>query len=85
MTELHLDGNGIAGLLTELSAAEPTTTRRRCQTCGREHPLAAHRAYRGAGVVLRCPGCQDVAMRVVEREHELLVEWRGVLRVPRPS
>jgi uncharacterized protein DUF6510 len=85
MTDTTLDGNGVAGLLAEILAAEPTTTRRRCQSCGNEHPLAAHRAYRGAGVVLRCPGCSDVALRITEREDALLVEWRGVYTVPRPG
>ena len=80
-----LDGNGLAGLLSELLAAEPTATVRHCRSCGQEHPLAAHRAYRAAGVVLRCPGCEDVAVRIVEREQELFVELRGVLRIPRAT
>jgi Family of unknown function (DUF6510) len=80
-----LDGNGMAGLLSELLATEPTTTVRHCASCGHEHPLAAHRAYQAAGVVLRCPTCEDVGVRIVERETELLVELRGVLRVPRAT
>jgi hypothetical protein len=83
MSDSHLDGNGVAGLLAELLLTDPTTVRRRCQGCGDEFPLAAHRAYRGAGVVLRCPGCGVVAARIVERDGELLAEWRGVLRVKR--
>jgi hypothetical protein len=85
MTELRLDGNGVAGLLAELLPTDATVIVRRCQGCGSEHPLAAHLAYRGAGVVLRCPGCEAIAVRVVEREAELLVEWRGVLRVGRTA
>jgi len=85
MTELHTDGNHIAGLLAEFLAVEPTTTRRRCQSCHREHPLAAHRAYRGAGVVLRCPGCGDVAVRIAERGDELVIEWRGTYRSGRAA
>ena len=34
---------------------------RRCHSCGAENALGAHRAYQGAGVVLRCPACADVA------------------------
>jgi predicted RNA-binding Zn-ribbon protein involved in translation (DUF1610 family) len=85
MTELHTDGNGLAGLLAEFLAVDPTTTRRRCQSCGNEHPLAAHRAYRGAGVVLRCPGCGDVAVLIGECEGELVIEWRGAYRTPRAA
>jgi hypothetical protein len=83
MTELYTDGNELAGLLGEFLVADPTTTRRRCQSCRHEHELAAHRAYHGAGVVLRCPGCGDVAVRIAECEGELVVELRGAYRAPR--
>jgi hypothetical protein len=85
MSDTTLDGNGMGGLLGEILAAEPTMTMRRCQTCGHEHPLGAHRAYQGAGVVLRCPGCTDVAMRIIERDDRLLVEWQGIYSVPRAT
>jgi predicted RNA-binding Zn-ribbon protein involved in translation (DUF1610 family) len=83
MTERHLDGNGHAGVLGELLAADPTTVRRRCPDCGDEHPLGAHRAHQGAAVVFRCPGCDAVALRLAVRDDELAVEWRGVYRVAR--
>jgi hypothetical protein len=83
MTELYTDGNDVAGTLGELFGADPTTTRRRCHSCHGEHPLGEHRAYRGAGIVLRCPNCGDVAVLIGECEHELIVQWRGTLRVPR--
>jgi hypothetical protein len=85
MTELYTDGNDAAGLLAEFLAADPTTTRRRCQSCRAENPLAAHRAYRGAGVVLRCPACGDVAVVIGECEGELVVEWRGAYRARRAA
>lgn len=61
---LWLDGNALAGLLEEVFATEMTTAQRRCQSCGTRSALGAHRAYRGAGAVLRCPVCADVAMRI---------------------
>jgi hypothetical protein len=82
---MHTDGNHVAGLLAGVLAAEVTTTVRRCGSCGAEHPLAAHRAYHGAGIVLRCPGCGDVAVRVAQFGEELVVEWRGTYRVPAPE
>ena len=36
-----------------------------CPSCGESWAIGAHRAYWGAGVVLRCPGCDDVALVVV--------------------
>jgi hypothetical protein len=83
MTDLHLDGNGMAGLLGEVAAAEMTTVMRTCQSCGDRRALGEHRAYQGAGVVLRCPSCQDVAVVVVVREERLVVDWRGRYEIER--
>ena len=80
MDGFHTDGNGVAGLLGEMLAVEPTTVERTCQECGDEHPLGAHRAYHGAGIVLRCPGCEAVAVRIVRIGERLSVSWSGVFR-----
>jgi hypothetical protein len=85
MTDIYTDGNEIAGTLAEFLAADPTATRRRCQSCRGEHPLAEHRAYRGAGLVLRCPQCGDVALLIGECGGELVIQWRGTYRAPRAT
>jgi Family of unknown function (DUF6510) len=65
--DLVLDGNALAGVLASVfGGAEMTTARRGCGSCGQHHVLAEHRLYRGAGWVLRCPGCGDAALTVVE-------------------
>jgi hypothetical protein len=71
------DGNGIGGLLEEIFAAEPTTAERICQSCQAQRPTGAHRAYTGAGIVLRCPNCGDLALRVAQLSGRQLVEFRG--------
>jgi Zn finger protein HypA/HybF involved in hydrogenase expression len=83
MNDSHTDGNEVAGLLAEFAAAEITTTVRRCQHCHDEHAVGSHRAYRGAGIVLRCPGCGAVAVRVATVGDELVVEWSGTYRAAR--
>jgi hypothetical protein len=85
MTDVHTDGNGVAGLLGEVLAVEATQVLRRCPSCGDESPLGAHRAYEGAGTVLRCPACADVALRVGVRDDRLVLEWRGTFSVPRSA
>ena len=81
MSDLHTDGNGVAGLLEEILAVEVTTMVRKCQSCGDRQPIAAHRAYRGAGVVLRCPSCGDVAVRIGVHAEAVTVEWRGTYAI----
>jgi uncharacterized protein DUF6510 len=86
MTEdLHIDGNGVAGLLGEIAAVEVTTMVRTCQGCGARNAIGAHRAYRGAGIVLRCPSCGAVAATIAVREDRLMVDWRGVFECGRAS
>jgi uncharacterized Zn finger protein len=60
-----LDGNALAGELSEIFGVEMTTAQRHCPSCGARNALGAHRAYRGAGVVLRCPACGTLAVRLV--------------------
>jgi Family of unknown function (DUF6510) len=78
MDDQHIDGNGIAGLLAEIAGADMTQVLRTCQSCGDRRAVGEHRAYRSAGVVLRCPSCTDVAVVVGMQETRLVVEWRGV-------
>jgi hypothetical protein len=83
--DLHTDGNHLAGLLTEFLGADLTTMVRRCHSCQAENPLAAHLAYRGAGAVLRCPACGDVAVLVGECGADVVLQWRGTYRATRPA
>ncbi len=85
MDDAHTDGNGVAGLLAEMMAGDATAAERRCHSCGASAPIAAHLAYEGAGTVLRCPGCGDVALRVCVQAEHLVYEWRGTFRVRRPA
>ena len=82
-TDMHMDGNAIAGLLQQVFVAEFTTMERTCQSCGDSTPAGAHRSYHGAGIVLRCPNCGDVALRIAELPDRLVFELRGAWSVRR--
>jgi len=75
---LHTDANAVAGHLQEVFVAEITMVQRVCQSCRTRSPAGAHRAYQGAGVVLRCPACGDVAAKVSVLPEQRVVELRGV-------
>ena len=81
-----LDGNGVAGLLAEVFGFEVTAVARTCASCGTTAAVGAHRAYLGAGVVLRCPGCADVAIRIARLPDRDVVQVRGSwsVELPRP-
>ena len=75
---MALDGNAIAGLLCDLFERELTDAPRLCAACGERHPIGAHRVYRGAGIVLRCPSCDDIAMLVVTLPDRTIVQLTGI-------
>jgi hypothetical protein len=83
MDDQHIDGNGIAGLLGEIAGAEMTAVLRTCQSCGDRRAIGEHRAYRTAGVVLRCPSCHDLALVIGVQDKRLVVEWRGRYEIER--
>ena len=78
MDDQHIDGNGIAGLLSEIAGADLTAVLRTCQSCGDRRPVGEHLAYPAAGIVLRCPNCADIAVVVGMQDTQLMVEWRGI-------
>src|SRR3954451_5181475 len=79
---LVLDGNAIAGLLADLfGGAEVTAAARGCGSCGQRHAVGEHRLYRGAGFVLRCPGCGDVALTIVDGDGFREVRLAGACAV----
>jgi hypothetical protein len=49
-----------------------------CAHCHTVSVLGAMRAYdRGPGIVLRCPACAEVVIRIVQTPHGVLVDARG--------
>ena len=85
MDELMLDGNAVAGLLREVFAAEMTTAIGTCGTCGAAEPLGAVHVYQGAGVVLRCPHCDNTLAKIVRSETRLWLGLQGVRALELPA
>ncbi len=79
-----LDGNALGGLLQELFGAEMTAAPHTCQSCGTERPVAAHRVYLGAGTVLRCPVCDQIALIAVALPDRHVVHLTGAWRLEMP-
>jgi hypothetical protein len=76
-SDLHTDGNALAGLLQEIFAAEITAAPRACQSCRQVHPIGAHRLYSGAGFVLRCPACGDLAACIAVLPDRYVISLHG--------
>jgi ribosomal protein S27E len=74
----HVDGNALAGVLSELFRFDVTTARLRCASCGDLAVLAKAMVYGGEqGLVVRCSACGDALMVVVQTGDRTRVQLRG--------
>ena len=75
-----LDGNAVAGLLEELFGTDLTASPTVCAHCGRAGEAGTLVAYvRTPGVVLRCPGCEQVMLRIARTPNAIYLDARGVV------
>ncbi len=78
MDALMLDGNAVAGLLQEVFGVEMTTALGTCGTCGATEAVGATHVFRGAGIVLRCPRCDNALVTIVRDDTRVWIGFAGV-------
>src|SRR5256885_5988616 len=77
--EMRLEGTAAAGMLGELFAGDITAARATCGGCGGSGPIATLLEYGHAmGIVLRCPSCSHVMLRLVRTPSSLNFEASGL-------
>ncbi len=79
------DGNALAGPLSEVFATDMTIAVARCRGCGRSTVVAELAVYGpDPGLVARCPGCEDILLRLVRTPDSVWVDLGGMssLRLP---
>jgi hypothetical protein len=77
--QLTVDGNAVGGLLATVFAADVTASPGQCANCHTVSLVGTLRAYvRGPGVVLRCPACTEVVLRIVETPSAMFVDVSGM-------
>jgi uncharacterized protein DUF6510 len=83
--ELVLDGNAVAGMLAEIFGTEMTPAAGSCDHCGTTGAVGSLLAFtHGPGIVLRCPACSEVMVRIARTPHGTFVDLRGTRRVRMP-
>jgi len=83
--ESPLDGNAMAGDLGEVFAVDVTAAVATCAGCGRAGVVAELRLWRRApGIVARCPGCEDVVLRLVRAPDRVFLDLHGATRLEFP-
>ena len=78
MDELMLDGNAVAGMLGEVFAVEMTTATMTCGNCGMAGAVGAMHVFRGAGIVMRCPNCDNAVAKIVSDGTRMWMNFTGM-------
>jgi len=84
----HVDGNVLGGALSELFGVDLTVAVGTCAACGYVGEVAKLMVYHHApGWVARCPGCDEVVLRLVNGPRYSWLDLRGAvsLRIPTPA
>jgi hypothetical protein len=74
-----LDGNVLAGALSELFAIDITSATGQCVSCGTSGAIGQARVYSDApGLIARCPACSEVVLRLVRSPGRAWLDLRGL-------
>lgn len=78
----HVDGNALAGPLSEVFRTDMTTAVCCCGGCGDTTTLATEMVYGtdalAHGSIVRCRACDDVLITLVETPDRVVVRFPGV-------
>lgn len=78
--ELMLDANAAAGLLQEIFGTDMTAAPTECANCGQEGEIGTLLAFTQApGIVLRCPACESVVVRITQTPNAFYIDARGAV------
>jgi uncharacterized Zn finger protein len=82
---LRLDGNAAGGMLSEVFVPDVTAARATCANCGTMREMGALLVYAsGMGMVIRCPSCDAVVLRIARPQKHLWLDLTGVKLVVIP-
>lgn len=84
----RLDGNAIGGVLAEIFGREMTVAIGVCGSCGSTGQMAELHVYlRAPGIVVRCPDCESVLLKIVQSDRRMWLDLTGlrVLQIDAPG
>lgn len=86
MMASHIDGNALAGPLSEVFEVDVTVAAVRCEACGDTAVLAQAIVYeKPHALIARCSACDAVLMMVLQKSDATEIDFSGVawMRLPR--
>ena len=78
----RVDGNAAAGILSEIFVPDLTAARAKCAGCGVTRTIGTLIVYaHGMGMVVRCPGCDRVMLRLARTPTHVWLDSTGATSI----
>ncbi len=78
----RIDGNAAAGILSEVFVQDLTAARAKCAGCGVTRSIGALIVYaHGMGMVVRCPGCDSIMLRLARTPTHVWLDSTGATSI----
>ena len=76
---MHVDGNVLAGPLSEIFTTDMTLARGTCASCGDASPLATSMVYlKPKTFIVRCHVCDAVLLTIIQSSSETRIALSGM-------
>jgi hypothetical protein len=83
---MHVDGNVLAGALSEIFNADMTMATGTCSSCGDISPLATSMVYlKPKSFVVRCHVCDAVLMTIIQSSSDTRIALNGMASLTIPA
>jgi hypothetical protein len=76
---MHVDGNVLAGPLSEIFRADMTMASGTCASCGDSSPLAMAMVYLKPNTfIVRCHVCDSIVLTIIQSSRETRIDLSGL-------
>ena len=83
---MHVDGNVLAGPLSEIFAVDMTTASGTCATCADSSPLATSMVYvKPNTFIVRCHVCDSILLTIIQSSRETRIDLAGMANLSIPT
>ncbi len=83
---MHVDGNALAGPLSEIFTVDMTTASGTCATCRDFSPLAMAMVYPKPNTfIVRCHICDSILLTIIQSSRETRIDLTGMSSLAIPN
>jgi hypothetical protein len=83
---MHVDGNALAGPLSDIFTVDMTTASGTCASCRDSSPLALAMVYPKPNTfIVRCHVCDSILLTIIQSSRETRIDLAGLASLTMPG